>query len=149
MSAIDNLFTIAANIVAATALIPLLLFVYYYGTRPIPGHKYRRRYSTMWRLTAIGRTLMYQKIAWVGFIVFILIQIFAGQYFGREELRLVIYGALVFFFWRLFYTLRITQKSGHTPDPDTESTPIVDLRPAKDPKESEPKGSADQEKGID
>jgi hypothetical protein len=122
-----------ANIVAFSAIFPVAAFIYFYGTRPAyymgdekakwyrpkgwkatPGkHKwYRRELSFIWRTTEIGRTLMYQKIAWLVFLVFAVVNLTAGDYFFREPLRLIIYVALVVLFWRVFYTLRRLQKSG-------------------------------------
>lgn len=136
----DAILYMIASAIAVSAIIPLSLFVYYYGSKPVPGHKHRRRYSSIWRLTDIGRTMMYQKVAWIVFLIFIAVQIYVPRYPGKEEIRMAIYICLVFLFWRMFYTLRKTQKSSAS---QSDTGPI----PIEQKKDEE--GSADQENKVD
>lgn len=100
-----------ANIIAVTAVLPLAGFIYFYATVPAPGKWYRRKYTKRWKATEIGRTLMYQKIAWLVFLLFVLFGIFTESYFLEDYIRMVMYSALVILFWRVLYTLRRLQKS--------------------------------------
>lgn len=98
-----------ANLIAITALIPIGLFIFYYGSEPIPGSKLRR-YSRRWKSTTIGRVLMTQKIMWFGFLTFVLFGIFTEPYAAEGVVRIIAYGGLVAQFWLVFFTLRHIQK---------------------------------------
>ena len=112
-----------ANVIAITALIPVGMFIYYYGTTAAPGKWYRRKYSNLWRSTSIGKVLMYQKISWFLFLLFVLSSIFF-DYPGREVVRVLAYSALVAQFWVVFHTLRKLQKS---PPTSTGGVPVITL----------------------
>jgi len=83
---------------------PLLHFIYRY-----------HRYSP-WRSTPIGRTLMYQKLAMAGILLLALFARLFGDYTLRPYLTLIVYGALVFFFWRTDVQLLHTQRDFPGPD---------------------------------
>lgn len=99
-----------ANWIAISALLPIGLFIYYYGTKPVPGHTHLRRYSDRWRATAIGRVLMRQKVVWFVFLLFVLQSIYL-DFVGQDILRIVMYSLLVIQFWAVFRTLRRVQMS--------------------------------------
>lgn len=98
-----------ANAIAVTALVPLGLFIYYYGTEPRPDGR-GRRYSRRWRSTSIGKVLMGQKIMWFLFLLFVVQSIFFN-YAMEDYVRVVVYSALVIQFWVVFITLRMIQKN--------------------------------------
>ena len=103
-------FNDVANYIAVTALLPIGLFIFYYGTAKVPG-KWFRRYSDRWRTTTIGRVLMFQKVVWFFFLIFVLQAIFF-DYPGQDILRPFIYSLLVLQFWIVFFALRRIQKRG-------------------------------------
>lgn len=95
---------------AILSLIPIGLFVFYYGTKPAPEKWYKRRYSNLWKSTKIGVVLMYQKIAWFVFYVFVTVNLLAPpEYAGKDIFRVVIYGSLLALFWAVFRVLRQVQ----------------------------------------
>ena len=101
-----------ANLLAYSAIIPIALFIYFYGTKPVKGRKYLRRFSNLWQTTRIGQTLMYHMMAWLGYLVFIASSlIFRDWVWGRDEVRFIVYAALVILFWEFFFALRRLQKS--------------------------------------
>lgn len=109
-----------ANVVAVTAILPLAAFIYYYGTVPVEGRKHLRKYSNRWKSTSIGKTLMYQKISWLAFLIFVLIGVFAPAYLIEPYVRLIMYSSLVVLFWRVFFNLRLLQKTPPTDEPEDE-----------------------------
>ncbi len=113
----DN-FNLVIDLIAYSAIIPIGLFVYFYGSKPWRGHRLIRRPSTLWRTTAVGRTLMYQSIAWFAYLIFVAASLWFGDWAGRDILRSVIYIVLVVLFWRLFFVLRQAQKKRPN-DPST------------------------------
>lgn len=100
-----------ANLIAITAVFPLSAFIYYYATAPVPGHRFLRKYSNLWRSTEIGKILMYQKISWLGFLLFVLLGIFTEPYAAEGYIRIAVYVVLVVLFWRVLFVLRKVQKS--------------------------------------
>lgn len=125
------MLNIIANIMAVSALIPLGSFIYFYGTRPAPGKWYRRKYSNLWRTTEIGRILMYQKISWFSFLLFVLVGIFTEPYPGEATVRLIIYAALLTLFWRVFISLRKIQKNGPVAAENISLRALWNLRKAR------------------
>lgn len=109
-----------ANVLAVTALLPIGLFVFYYGTKRVPGKKLRR-FSTLWTTTPIGRVLMTQKISWFVFLCFVLVGIFSPPYAAEGPVRLLVYALLVSQFWLVFATLRRIQKTVQPPTNNTET----------------------------
>lgn len=108
----SDILPIISNYIALSAIIPISLFIYFYGTVPVPGKRFRRKWTTRrWASTSIGRTLMAQKIAWGGYLLFVAASLFFGEFLFREELRFLIYTALVTLFWVVFAILRKLQKS--------------------------------------
>lgn len=83
--------------IALSAILPLGLFVYYYG-----------RYSP-WRATNIGRIMMYKQISFIAVFVVIGLGLFFGDYPGRDILRFLVYTAVVIMFWVNFVTMRKVQ----------------------------------------
>lgn len=84
--------------IAVSALLPLSLFVYYYG-----------RYSP-WRATNIGRTMMYKNLSFIAVFSVIALGLFLGDdYPGRDILRFIVYTAVVIMFWVNFVTMRKVQ----------------------------------------
>lgn len=105
-------FNDLANWIAVTALVPIGLFIFYYGTAEVPG-KWYRRLSNRWKSTTIGKVLMFQKIVWFFFLVFVLQAIFFDYPF-QDLLRPIVYGLLVVQFWVVFAALRRIQKRSYT-----------------------------------
>ena len=100
-------FVVMVILLAAEAA--LGAFIYYYGTRPAPGTRFRRKFSRLWMSTPIGVVLMSQKIAWFFVVAFILLSRFVGDFPGRDVIALVLYTLLVSLFWAVFGVLRHTQ----------------------------------------
>lgn len=123
----DEIFDLAVDLLAYSALIPIFGFIYYYGTRPIPHfpsrfrlvrffRRHSRRYSNRWRQTEIGKTLMYQTVGWAAYLLFISASLIWSDWeLGRRPIRLIIYAGIVYLFWQLFRNLRHVQKQ---PMPD-------------------------------
>lgn len=118
-----DLLPFLTNLVALSALLPLGLFVFYYATKRVPGKRVRR-YSRLWRQTDIGKTLMYQKLAWIVFLLFVAVSLFWEDFPAREYVRGIIYVALVSLFWRVFYVLRRLQKDPGR-EQDNSKTPLI------------------------
>lgn len=111
-----DLIDLLTRLVVLSAAVPLSAFIYFYGTEPAAGkhagrlHWYQRRYSNLWRSTPIGKVLMYQKIAMLSLILLVAASMFFGEYPGRHIIRVIVYGATIFLFWRVLFTLRRIQK---------------------------------------
>ena len=127
LDSIQSFLEAMANVIAATSIIPLTLFVFFYGTKKVYGRP-GRVYTDSWRSTDIGRVLMYQKIAWVVFIGFVVVNLFTEDYVLQEPLRVLIYTALVVLFWRVFFILRKLQKEV---EPRRGNETEVSYEPAK------------------
>lgn len=85
--------------VIASAIVPLTAFIYRY-----------MRYSN-WRATNIGRTMLYQKFAFLAVILLSLsAYILDPHNLGRVLAGTIIYTALVGLFWRTYVNLLIVQK---------------------------------------
>lgn len=97
-------------VILVAALTALGSFIFFYGTRPVPGTRWRRRFSTRWTVTPIGWVLMSQKLALFAILSFILMSRFVGDFPGRDVIALVLYGLLVGLFWAVFGVLRSIQK---------------------------------------
>lgn len=81
------------------AIIPIVLFIVHYFL------------FSPWRATTEGKTMMGQKVAILSVLTLaFLARTFGRDYWGREALTLVVYGALVYFFWKTFLELRRVQK---------------------------------------
>lgn len=91
------MLTTLTNLIVVSAVLPLALFVYFYG-----------RYSP-WRLTNIGRTMMYKNLAFIAVILLVIASLFLGDYPGRDIIRFVVYTGVVVTFWMNFYNLRKVQ----------------------------------------
>lgn len=106
-----------ADILALTIPLPLLAFIFFYGTRPAfhtdgTFRWYRRKFSTLWMSTRIGQTLMYQKIAWLLYILFVIASLWLPNWHeGRPLVRFLIYTVLTVLTWEMFFGLRALQRS--------------------------------------
>lgn len=123
---------VLGNIIAWSIPIPLALFVFFYGTRPGKttdgaARWYRRRWSNLWLSTRIGQTIMYQKIAWLFFMLYISVTLAIGKQWteGRDLVRFIVYVALVSLAWEMFFGLRALQKSP-TPEQDASLNAVRD-----------------------
>lgn len=105
-----DLIELATRVVVLSAAVPLIVFIYFYGTEPHGKRWWQRHYSNLWRSTPIGITLMYQKIAMLSLILLAAASMILGDYLGREFIRVIVYGAVVSLFWRVLFTLRRIQK---------------------------------------
>lgn len=102
---------LVANILAYMAVIPISLFIYFYGTRAIKHRKFFRRPSRLWMSTRVGKALMLQMIAWLCYLIFIGASLLFPEWrIGRDITRLVIYSSMAILFWEFFIALRKLQK---------------------------------------
>lgn len=106
----DSAIDLVSNVIAYSAIVPIALFIFFYGTRPRPGHKWLRRPSGLWLSTPVGKTLMFQMIAWIFYLTFVTAKILYKDWDGRDILRLIIYSGLTLLFWAFFIALRHLQK---------------------------------------
>lgn len=104
---LEEVTRIIANVIIISAIIPLCLFIYYYGSEPVPGTR-RRRYSKRWKSTSMGKVLMSQKILWVAMVIFVVTSVLL-EYFFEQFVRIFFYTALVSMFWIAFFVLRHVQ----------------------------------------
>ena len=82
------------NLLLLAAIPPANLFVVFYALR------------SPWRETLAGRSLMYVFVAISATLDQIALSVLAGpEYPGRFPIRVVMYGAIAFTFWRMFWTL--------------------------------------------
>lgn len=88
-----NIIETAGDILLLSAVIPIVIFIYRYA-----------RYSN-WRATTEGRTIMYQKIAFALYFLFLDSLIIFTDYAYKNELRILVYITLISFFWRMTYNL--------------------------------------------
>lgn len=86
----------ATNILLIIMVIPLALFVYYYG-----------KYSP-WLSTIQGRTLMMQKVAWILLILHFLAESL-WEYPGHDIVQTLLLVLLAILFWTMFIGLRMGQ----------------------------------------
>lgn len=127
-----SVIDLIANVIAYTSVIPIVLFIYFYGTRPRKGakHWWQRKFSRLWLSTEVGVTLMLQMILWFLFLLFVTASLVFHDWYGKDILRVLIYGGLVFMFWQFFIALRRLQTQpthkenelGVTLDSDIENT---------------------------
>lgn len=96
--------------ILAAALIALGTFVFFYGTRPVPGTKWRRTLSDRWTSTPIGIVLMSQYIAWLAVVTFILITRITGDFPGRQVIALSLYAGVAALFVAAVVVLRRIQR---------------------------------------
>jgi hypothetical protein len=105
-----DLIDLVVRAVVLSGALPLAAFIYFYSTEPHGPRWWQRHYSTLWRSTPIGVTLMYQKIAMLTLILLVAASMFLGDYPGRDFIRVIVYVAVVSLFWRVLFTLRRIQK---------------------------------------
>ena len=60
-----------ATYLGLIGLIPVTLFIYFYATKPVPGSRFLRRYTSIWKTYLPGRLLMYMMVTWEVFIIFV------------------------------------------------------------------------------
>lgn len=88
-----------ADYLLVSVLIPNVIFAFRYYFRS-PFEKYPE-----------GRNLLYQKIAVSSLILIITLSVLFGpDWFLRPWVRLLVFGAIVFFYWRELYQLIQVQK---------------------------------------
>lgn len=76
------------NILVLTYVIPIVMFIVLYATR------------SPWTATELGIALMFQKLAILGICLLITLGLWLGDdYWGRDVLRALVYGAVGFFLW--------------------------------------------------
>lgn len=69
-------------------------------------------FKSPWKKLLVGRSLMYFAMALLGITVTVLLSLFLGpEYFLREWVRIILYSAVSFTSWRLFFTLRTIQNN--------------------------------------
>ena len=88
---------------------PLLLFIGYFVTDPVPGTRWRRRFIDVRSLQPVSKILLAQKTALVAVVVFITVVRFTGGFPGREWVAFGLYSLLVVVAWAAFIDLRMLQ----------------------------------------
>lgn len=96
---LEAIIHIAPSYILLSALIPLIYFEYRYA-----------RFSP-WRLTPLGRNVMYQKVVMTALLLFIILSLFSPHFAFRDEIRLVLYSSLVYMFWRDVFQLVKDQRA--------------------------------------
>lgn len=82
------LLEILTDVLVLSYAIPIGLFIGLYATR------------SPWAETELGVALMFQKISFLGLYVLLALGLLLGSdYWGRDILRAVVYGAIGFFLW--------------------------------------------------
>lgn len=92
----------------AQSILPLLLSVFYYVTKPVPGSRWRQ-FSRAWLSTPIGPVLVAQMVSMIVLLSYILLVRFTGGFPGREVVAIILYALLQAGFWAFFIVLRRTQ----------------------------------------
>lgn len=87
------------NVILLSAVIPLASFIFFYA-----------RFSP-WTSTIEGKTIMFQKIGFLSYILFVLAVKFFGDFPGVDFVRFIIYGFIVTMFWTMFVNLIKAQRS--------------------------------------
>ncbi len=82
-------------------------------------------FGSPWKKLLVGRSLMYFAMSLLAIILVVVLSLWLGQdYFLREWVRIIGYGAVAITAWRLFFTLRHIQKN---PPPDLEEIGMAPL----------------------
>jgi len=88
--------------ILVSSIIPIGIFIYRYTM------------FSPWRLTVLGRSLLYQKIVLFLILLLSLIPVVFGYFSGLLELRLIVYAAVLFTFWNdLYQLLKIQRQYKH------------------------------------
>lgn len=96
---------------AAAPALALFVGFYYFGSP--------------WKKLLVGRSLMYFAMSLLAIIIVVVLSLWLGpEYFAREYVRIIGYGAVTLTAWRLFFTLRHIQKN---PPPDLEEIGLAPL----------------------
>lgn len=96
-------------ILLTAAEVPLLAFIFYYVTEPVPGTRWRRRFADVRAFTTTGKLILAQKVAWFLLFGLILAVRLFGDFPGREWVALALYTFLVGMFWAVFIDQRVVQ----------------------------------------
>lgn len=94
----DLMSRVIGDTILVILLVPLVLFIFLYGTR------------SPWRLTPLGRSLMLQKLLLVLLVGFSLFSTIVHDYPGYVWIRILIYLAVAAALWTDVYLLRQVQK---------------------------------------
>lgn len=92
----------------AAAIIPLLLAVFFYVTRP--SGRFWRTLSTAWTRNPISVQIVAQKTILAALLGFILLSRYLGDFPGRDVIAYTLYGLLIIAFWAFFIIERRIQK---------------------------------------
>lgn len=95
-------------IVLGAAIVPLLLAVFFYVTKP--SGRFYRVYTRAWTRNPISVQIVAQKTILAGLLSFILLIRFIGEFPGRNIIAYTLYGLLVLAFWSFFIIERRIQK---------------------------------------
>lgn len=89
--------------------LPLLLFIFYFTTDPVPRTRWRRRVIDLRSLQPVSKILLAQKFALVAVVVFISVVRFTGGFPGREWVAFALYLLLAVIALAAFIDLRLLQ----------------------------------------
>lgn len=90
-------------------VVPLLAFVFYAVTAPLPGRRFARRWMGFRQLRPVMRIIVAQKIGLALVVSFIFAVRFTGSFPGREWVALGLYTILVALAWVITIYLRRLQ----------------------------------------
>lgn len=97
-------------ILLGMSALPLALFMFFYVTEPVPGRRFRRRYSKVWLSTPLGPVWLAQKGALLSIILSVLAFFIFGDYALRRPLTDLLYTILIALFWTHFLLLLQVQR---------------------------------------
>lgn len=90
-------------------IIPLLSFVFFFVTDPVPGTHHKRRLIDLRTLKPVSKILLGQKLSLSAVVIFIGIVRFTGGFPGREWVAAALYACLVGFAIAALVDLRMLQ----------------------------------------
>ncbi|PVE94983.1 hypothetical protein [Microbacterium sp. TPD7012] len=99
-------------IVLLSWIIPLIRFVFYQVTTPVPGARWLRKLVRIRSLTPITRMLLAQKVGLIFTVGFIGLVRFTGGFPGREWVAFALYLTLVVLAWVVHIYQRHLQLPG-------------------------------------
>lgn len=90
-------------------VVPLVLFIFYFVTDPVPGSRWRRRKIQIRSLQPVSKILLAQKVTLVAVVGFITLVRFTGGGPWRDWMALGLYVALAGIAFAAFVDLRQLQ----------------------------------------
>lgn len=97
-------------VILALWVSPMILFIFYFLTDPVPGKRFWRRLIDLRTLKPISLILVTQKASLILVVGFIFLVRFTGGFPGREWVAAALYGLLVLVAWWAHIDLRRLQR---------------------------------------